>query len=177
MDQMKRKIGILLVAVFILLITVLMYHFTQTYQEKKTAKEKIEVLQSFSLEGVDGSVFTEKELPPNNWTVFVFFKSECHYCQSEAEQLSQLKSGMEDITFLWVSSEPIEVIRHFEKTYDLEDIIFLYDEQDTLAQAWDISTIPEFLIYTPEKNLFKNHKGALRMDHLIKKLKDATSTH
>lgn len=177
MDQIKRKIGILLVAVFVLLITVLMYHFIQTYQEKKTAKEKTEVLESFSLKGVDGRVFTEKELPSNSWTVFVFFNSACHYCQSEAEQLSQLKSELDDITFLWVSSEPIEVIRHFQKTYDLESIIFLYDEQDALAQAWGISTIPEFLIYTTEKNLFKNHKGALRMDRLIKQLQDATPSH
>ena len=109
--------------------------------------------------------------------MFVFFNSECHYCQSEAEQLHQLKSGLENITFLWVSSEPIEVIRYFQKTYDLESIVFLHDKQDALAQAWGISTIPQFLIYTPEKNLFKNHKGALRMDYLIKQLQDATPTH
>ena len=174
---MKRRIGILLVAVFVFLISASIYFFIKTYQEKKTAKEKIEVLQSFSLKGVDGRVFTEKELPPNNWTVFVFFNSACHYCQSEAEQLRELKSGMESTTFLWISSEPIEVIRHFQKTYDVEDIVFLYDEQDALAQAWGITTIPEFLIYTSEKNLFKNHKGALRMDHLIKQLNDAVKTN
>ncbi len=116
-----------------------------------------------------------KRISSKQLDCIVFF-NECHYCQSEAEQLSQLKSELENITFVWVYSES-EVIRHFQKTYDLEDIIFLYDEQDTLAQAWDISTIPQFLIYTPEKTLFKNHKGALRMDHLIKQLKDATSTH
>lgn len=174
---MNQKIKIAAIVAFILIDIVLIYHFTQTYKEKKTAKEKIEVLQSFFLKGVDGRVFTEKELPSNNWTVFVFFNSACHYCQSEAEQLSQLKSGLEDITFLWISSEPIEVIRHFQKTYDMEDITFLHDEQDTLVQAWGINTIPQFLIYTPEKTLFKNHKGALRMDHLIKQLQDATPTH
>lgn len=174
---MKRRIGMALLAVFMLLITTSIYFFIQTYQEKKRAKEKIEVLQFFSLTGVDGRVFTEKELPSNSWTVFVFFNSACHYCQSEAEQLNQLKSELDDITFLWVSSEPIEVIRHFQKTYDLEGIIFLYDEQDALAQAWGISTIPEFLIYTSEKHLFKNHKGALRMDRLIKQLHNAIPTH
>ena len=174
---MKRRIGMALLTAFMLLISASIYFFIKTYQEKKTAKEKIEVLQSFSLENTGKTVFTEKELSSNNWTVFVFFNSACHYCQSEAEQLSQLKSGLDDITFLWVSSEPIEVIRYFQKTYDLESIVFLHDKQDALAQAWGISTIPQFLIYTPEKNLFKNHKGALRMNYLIKQLQDATPTH
>lgn len=174
---MKRKLGMALLTLLVLLISLLIYHFIKTYQEKKITAEKIEALPSFSLKGVDQRVFTEKELSSNNWTVFVFFNSTCDYCQSEAEQLNELKSGLEDITFVWVSSEPIETIQHFQKTHNLEDIPFLYDEQDALAQAWGISTIPEFLIYTSGKHLFKNHKGALRMDHLIKQLQNATPTH
>ena len=156
---MKRKISVAAIVAFVLLVIILIYYFKQSYQEKKAVVEKTKVLPSFSLNHLNGSIFTEKEFPSNNWMVFVFFNSECYYCQSEAEQLSELKSGLEGITFLWISSEPIEVIRYFQKTYDMEDIIFLYDEQDTVAQEWGISTSPQFLIYTPQKTLFKNHKG------------------
>ena len=174
---MKRKIGIVAFVAFILLDIVLIYYFAQSYQEKKTVTEKIEVLPSFSLEDVYGAVFTEKSIPSENWIVVVFFNSECDYCQSEAEQLSELKSGIEDIRFLWISSEPIETIRHFQKANNLEEITFLHDEQNKIAQEWGISTTPQFLIYTPQKRLFKNHKGALRIDHLIKQLEDAAQTN
>ena len=73
---MKRNIKIAAIIAFILVDTVLIYHFTQTYQEKKTAKEKIEVLQFFSLKGVDGRVFTEKKTSRQiAGRCFVFFNS------------------------------------------------------------------------------------------------------
>lgn len=170
---MKRKITYGLIAVFILLDLFIIYHFVDNYQEKKTTVKHIETLPAFSLESTESVVFTEKGLHAQSWKVFVFFNSECHYCQSEATQLKELQSTIEGIEFIWISSEEKESLLAFQNEYGLDDFVFLQDPYDRLALEWGISTTPQFLIYTPMGALFKNHKGAYRIDKLISQIQDA----
>jgi peroxiredoxin len=169
---MKRKLAYALITAFILINVFVIYHFINRYQEKETTATLIETLSSFTLSSTIGEEFTHKELQKDRWIVFVFFNSECHYCQSEAEQLKDLKATLKDIQFVWISSESVETIASFQKEYHLEELDFLFDAQDQLAQEWGISATPQFLIYRPEGTLFKNHKGALRMDTLISQIHD-----
>lgn len=167
---MKRKVIIGLVSVFALLTTVMIVQFVKTLQEKESITVKTQNLPSFSLTDVHGNTLTNQDIPKDNWVVFVFFHSECHYCHSEAAQLFELSSELENITFLWFSPEIMEVIKDFQKTYKLEHIHFVSDTNYRLADAWGISTTPQFLIYTPKRKLFKNHRGALRIENLISQI-------
>lgn len=169
---MKRKLAIVILTVFITMIAILLINFINVYKKKQSISLNTTSLPSFFVEDVYGNKFTEKELPSKNWTVFVFFNSECHYCQSEAEQLRDLKSSIDDISFLWISSEEQSKLKEFQKTYNLEHITFLHDNQDELATLLGVSSIPYFLIYTPTDSLFRKHKGALRIDKLISQIHD-----
>lgn len=167
---MKGKVIIGLVTVIALLTAVMVVQFVKTLQEKESITAKTQNLPSFSLTDVHGNTLTNQDIPKDNWVVFVFFHSECHYCHSEASQLHELLSELGNITFLWFSPEKIGTIKDFQKTYNLEHIPFVSDTNFQFADAWGISKTPQFLVYTPKRKLFKNHKGALRIDKLVSQI-------
>lgn len=170
---MKRKIIIGLVAVFVLFTAFMVVRFVKTLQEKENLNAKMQQLPLFSVTDINGNGLTNEHIAKENWAVFVFFHSDCHYCQSEAEQLQGLQSELQDITFIWISSEEPKTLEAFQKTYKLEHIAFVSDAEQQLSLAWGISVTPQFLIYTPKGKLFKNHKGALRIDNLISQIHEA----
>lgn len=172
---MKRKIAYLLITAFIFLNAFVIYHFVDHYQEKKHTTALIGTLPAFTLQNTDGTDFNEKDLQKHSWTVFVFFNSDCHYCQSEAEQLKTIDSIPSNVQFIWVSSETQGTIDAFQKQYALEEIVFLHDSLDKTANAWGVSTIPQFLIYNPKGELYKNHKGAYKIENLISQIHDQTN--
>ena len=148
----------------------LCFRFYKTLQTKKEQSNALISLQQFSLTATQGNLVTQDDMEKAKWTVFVFFNSECHYCQSEANQLAQLKNVMKNIQFYWISSEEINRIKDFQENYSLIDssnIFFFQDKNGQLTANWNITTTPQFLVYNAEGILLKNHKGAWRMDNLL----------
>ncbi len=168
---MKRKFLIYgIVTIFMILGIILSHQFIKTYQEKNNVAQQLERLPEFTMQSTNGVGVTNKSLSNKNTTVFIFFNSECHYCQEEAQQLVEINTEIKGINFLWVSSEPMETIKIFQDQYRLSDYPncdFLQDPKGILAASLDISTTPQFLIYDAENKLVKNHKGAWRIDKLL----------
>ena len=164
---MKRKLAFVLLAAFLLFDIVIIYYFVLRHQEKAAIAETTASLPAFSLSDVAGKVVTEKNLRPDYWTVFVFFNPDCHYCVSEAEQLRDLQGTFDKVQFVWISSQDPNSLLAFQADYSLETFAFLYDQEGQLARRWGTNHIPHFLIYTPEGKLFRNHRGAIRIDKLI----------
>ncbi len=176
---MRRKLKIGLIVLFISVLGILAYQFYKTFQQKETQFEKIEYLPKFSLYDTKGILRTQDDTEKDKWTVFVFFNSECHYCQDEAQQLSEIQETNKNINFLWVSSESNETIMGFQKQYQLvdhSDIIFLNDPNGSFTSSLGISSTPQFLVYNPEGELVENHKGAWRIDKLLENIANGSET-
>ncbi len=173
---MKRKFLIYgIVAIFLLLSSVLGYQFIKTYQARENVLQRMEKLPEFTLQGTDGISVTNKNLGTKNTTVFIFFNSECHYCQEEAQQLTAAKDQIQNIKFLWISSESMATIKAFQNQYQLANdpnCTFLQDTNSILATSLSISSTPQFLVYGTENKLIKNHKGAWRIDKLLEYILD-----
>lgn len=167
---MKRKIIFALVSVFFILTALMVFRFVKTVQAKESITAMLQSLPVFAVTDTNGISFSEKEFPKEHWVVFVFFHSECYYCQSEAEQLKEMESELANITFIWISSEELGAIKAFQETYKLEQIPFVVDVNSQLSNTWNISATPQFLVYTPQQKLFKNHKGAWRIENLISQI-------
>lgn len=167
---MKRKIKVLAVLLFFIIISILGFQLYSTYQKKENQNDLLAQLPEFSLLSATGEVITDKDLKKGRWTVFVFFNSECHYCQEEAQQLRGQVEKISDTHFVWVSSEAGTTIADFENLYGLVDhpnITFLQDPNAEFTKRCNITGTPQFLIYDAEGNMVKNHKGAWRIDALL----------
>lgn len=168
---MRKKLKPGLVILFVILLGFLGIQFYSTLQEKQQQSNIIAYLPCFSLLNTESKMITQEDITKGKWTIFVFFNSECHYCQEEANQLAQLKNDLENIQFYWISSEEMNRIKEFRENYRLMEgtnIVFLQDINHQLAENWNITSTPQFLVYNAEGALIKNHKGAWRMDNLLK---------
>ncbi|MCK5443655.1 MAG: redoxin domain-containing protein [Maribacter sp.] len=170
---MRKKIKKGVIFLFLLVVGALGYQFYKAFQKKEIQSEKIVNLPELSLYDAKGNLITEKDIDNGKWTVFVFFNSECHFCQEEAQQLNSVKGLIKEINFLWVSSEDLKAISDFQEQYQLTDspnITFLQDADASLTNRCHITATPQFLVYNPEGKLIKNHKGAWRIDNLLKNI-------
>ena len=71
--DMRRKLKIGLIVLFISVLGILAYQFYKTFQQKETQFEKIEYLPKFSLYDTKGILRTQDDTEKDKWTVFVFF--------------------------------------------------------------------------------------------------------
>ncbi len=75
--------------------------------------------------------------------------------------------------FIFVSTEPIEIIKQFAEQYNLNNqpnITFLYDNLDTFSSRFDANSIPYILIYNKNQKLIKKHKGQLNAKGILRAL-------
>lgn len=164
---LKPIIGILLVS----LIIFLGYNITKKISYKKEVAERIKTIPNFTFLTLNNKTFSEKELTKNTHKLFVYFNSDCDYCQSEASQISENLIQFKDTQLVFVSFEPIEGIKQFAKTYNLlykENTIFLQDKEMVFEELFDAKSIPFMLLYSKDNQLIKKYKGATKIDHILK---------
>lgn len=176
---MRRKLKIGLIVLFVSILGILAYQFCKTFQQKEAQFEKTEYLPEFALYDTKGILRTQEDTEKGKWTVFVFFNSDCNYCQDEAKQLYEVREKNKKINFLWVSSENMETITDFQYKYKLVEntnIIFLQDTKANFSTSLNIKSAPWFLVYNPEGELVKNRKGVWRINKLLENIANEYKT-
>lgn len=167
---MKKKLIIGITGLVLLCMIFLSYRFLAVLQAKNKTEQLLQTLPDFRLRSLDSLDFSERQITPGRWTVFVFFDPDCHYCEEEAAQMKENIQNIKNIRFLWVTTQPLDSIVKFQQHFGLDqhpEVVFLKDEKAQLMDQWGISVIPCFLVYDPKKELKLNHKGAYRIDRLI----------
>ena len=168
-----------ILSTFIVVFVFLVLGIINALIEKSEKNKKLSELPNINFSTIEGDNHLLYEVSKDKWVVFVFFGSGCHYCQEEANELSALLPKIGDIHFYWISDEPITTVKAFKESYKLNHphVFFLFDENSKYRLDWEITVTPQFLIYSPEGKLIKNHKGALLMNDLINQIEDAIQTN
>jgi thiol-disulfide isomerase/thioredoxin len=153
----------------ILLIGIMVYLFLN-FQRKK---EKIEILKnvpSFTLQTINGKLFTKKNLANDQTKVIIYFNPECHFCQAEAEELSKIYKNYQNVQWIWVASESLNQIQQFANHFQLnkkENIFWCHDKMAKLYQKLGMNSVPYFLVYDKKNHLIKRISGAIKLEKLI----------
>lgn len=178
---MRKKLTVVVIVLGISIFGLLGYCFFNTLSEKEAEKERISTLPEFILIDSNGNEFGSIDILDKYYKVFIFFNSECYYCQEEASQLYERRNAIPDnVFFFWISSEPTHAIDSFAQEYQLDSIKqckFLFDCKGQLADLLAIDTTPRFLVYGSDNNLLKSHQGAWRIDNLLENLKNGFKTY
>lgn len=163
----------LLKATVIIIPVILTGLFIYLFLNFRKKKEKIEALKNipvFSLKTIDNTLLTSKNLINEQSKVIIYFSPTCHYCQAEAEELSETYNKYKNIQWIWVASEPIQEIKQFaskNKLNNQSNIFWCYDEMATLYQKLGMNNVPYFLIYDKNNNLIKRNSGAIKLEKLV----------
>lgn len=168
---MKKKLKILIVAVIIGVVGYLGYNIIKKINYKTEVAERIKSIPAFTFLTLENKGFTENNLSKSNYKLFVYFNSECEYCQSEATQISENIEQFKDSQLIFVSFEPLANIKKFASDFNLldkENVIFLEDKKLEFAKIFDAKSIPFMLLYSKENQLIQKFKGATKIDKIIK---------
>lgn len=169
----KKTIVIIIILGVVSLLSYLGYNVITKTKEKTKISKQLQTIPEFEFLTMKDELFSNKNLKPNLPTIFIYFNSECDFCQHEAQTISDHIDKFKAVQFVFVSTEPIETIRQFSKHYNLnnqQNITFLYDSLHDFSSRFDATSIPYILIYDSNQKLLKKHKGQLNTNGILKVL-------
>lgn len=170
---MKKKLKIFIAILLISIVGYLGYKITTKLNYKTAVAARIKNIPNFSFLDLQGRVFTQDSLK-NKPTIFVYFNSDCDYCQSEATKIQERLSDFKNAELVFVSFEKNDSITQFAKKYKLgnqENVIFLEDTKAEFSKVFDVNSIPYIVAYDANKKLLQKFKGATKIDKILTVLK------
>ncbi len=169
---MKKKLKLVIGIILLAIVTFLGYKITTKLNHKKEVVERIKTIPNFSFTTLNGEIFTQNNLQ-NKPTIFVYFNSECDYCQSEATKIQEHLQDFKHTQLVFVSYEKKEQILQFAKSYKLDNqknVTFLEDTKAKFATIFDVNSIPYIVVYNKNQELLQKFKGATKIDNILKVL-------
>ncbi len=172
---MSKRLIILIVAIGVFgLLTYLGFNVILKAKEKNKISKRLEIIPEFQFLTLEKKPFTKANLKLNLNTIFIYFNSECVFCQSEAQSISDNLDSFKIMQLIFVSTESIVTIKQFSERYNLnnkQNITFLYDNNDSFSNIFYATSIPYVLIYDQNQKLIKKNKGKLNANGILRALK------
>lgn len=165
----KKTLKILAAVIPLCLIGLLVYLF-YNFQKKKEKTDALKNAPAFHLTTIDGGTFTQENLAEDQIKIILYFSPECHFCQSEAKELSTVYDQYQNIQWIWVASEPLNEIKEFARKYNLDtqsNMYWCHDEMAVLYQKLGIKTVPYILVYDKNNQLIRRNAGAIKIEKLL----------
>jgi peroxiredoxin len=170
---MRKLIKIFLPLLFISVFLFLGYRITNKITYKNEVKKNIKTIPKFSYQNIKGGVFTNQNLKTEILTIFIYFNTECEYCNEEAQMIHENIKKFENVQIIFISFEENEQIKKFAQNHQLinyDNVYFLHDSENTFASTFDINSLPCLLLYDKNQNLIEKIKWQTKPEILIKKL-------
>jgi peroxiredoxin len=170
---MKKVFKILIPVFFIAIISYFGFQIFTKIQHKKEVAENIKTLPTFEYQNINGGFFTNVNLKANTSKLFIYYNSECDFCNEEAKMIKANKDKFDTTQIIFISFEAIEKIKQFAITHQLDsydNITFLCDSKITFATTFDVKSMPCIVLYDKNNNLIEKIKGQTKAETLIKKL-------
>ena len=164
----KRLLKIFAIIIPVVLIGIMIYLYVG-FQKKKEKVEALKSIPAFSVKDINGKSVTQNDIPEGN-KVLVYFNPECHYCQMEMEELSQINNQQKDINWIMFTDKPLEEIRKFSETFHLdkaENIKWCNDPKSEVYLKFAMTGIPYFLGYSSENKLVHRSTGATKIEKVL----------
>ena len=169
---MKKTLKIVIPILVISLLVFMGYKVVSKINHKKQVAENIKKMPTFSYLTLENKVFTQENLVQNTPTLFIYFNSECDFCNHEAEMVQQNIEQLKAIQVVFISYEPIEKIKAFATKFKLlnhANIYFLSDSKITFASTFDVKSMPCLVLYDKENNLIEKIKGQVKIETVLNK--------
>ena len=167
---MKKTLKILIPILIISLLAFMGYKVVSKINHKKQVAENIKKIPDFSYVTLENKVFTQENLVKGKPTLFIYFNSECDFCNHEAEMVQQNLEQLKDIQVVFISFEPIEKIKQFAIKFKLlnhDAITFLSDSKISFATTFDVNTMPCLILYDKDNNLIEKIKGQVKIETVL----------
>jgi peroxiredoxin len=170
---MKKYVKVCIPIVIIIGLIYIGFLMVGIYNHKRYQAEKIMHIPAFEFKSTMGGMFTNTNLRKDMPTVFLYFNTECDFCQAEIQDIVSNIQKFNNIQLLFVSVEPVAKIIPFQISYKLEiydNIVFLSDYRNTFSNIFDVTNTPSSLVYDKNGILVFKNNGAIKVDYMLKKM-------
>lgn len=170
---MKIHFKSLLILLFVGILIFLSYQITSKINHKNEIAQNIKTVPEFSYKNIKGGIFSNQNLKKENATIFIYFNTECEFCNEEAKMIKDNIKSLKNFQLIFVSFEKPENIKLFSQKHQLsnyDNVYFLCDSKVTFASTFDVTTLPCLVLYDKNFNLLEKIKGQTKPEILIKKL-------
>ena len=170
---MKSHLKTIIPVLFVGLFGFLVFQITSKIKHKNEVAENIKTIPSFNFQNVNGGRFTNENLIKNTPTLFIYFNSECEFCNEEAEMINQNIDKFSPIQLIFVSIENPNKIIEFaihHKLINYDKINFLSDTKVSFAPTFDVKSLPCLVLYDKDQHLIEKIKGQIKPKVIIEKL-------
>ncbi|MXV37706.1 redoxin domain-containing protein [Flavobacteriaceae bacterium Ap0902] len=171
----KKIIGLSLVTLLIAVFSFIVIKIFLKKEENRIIKETRITIPDFSLKDTFGNLFNNIDIPKNDFTLFIVFNPDCHFCQLEAEEMRQKSPEFKEFNIYFVSSAPIDEIKVFSENYNLNrltNIKFLYDDTNSFSTTVGATTVPFMMLYDKNHQLIKIYQGSIKLDVILNDAKE-----
>lgn len=171
--KMKKQLKIIIPILF---ISVFGYFGFQIYSKvlhKKEVEENTKVIPKFEYQNITGGVFTNESLKKGIPTIFIYYNSECEFCNEEAQMIKQNIEKLSGLQLIFISFEERKIIKSFATKYRLStygNIHFLCDTKITFANTFDVKSLPCIVLYDKKGRLVEKIKGQVKVETVLKRL-------
>ena len=172
---MKKILKIVIPVLIIILLVFMSYKVVSKINHKKQVAENIKKMPAFSYFTLNNEIFTNENLKKGKPTLFIYFNSECDFCNHEAEMVHRNIEQLKNIQVVFISYENLEKIKSFAAKFKLlhhDNIHFLSDSKITFATAFDVKSMPCLVLYDKENNLIEKIKGQVKIEMVLEKFQN-----
>jgi peroxiredoxin len=170
---MKKILKIVIPIFFITVLCFLGYQIVNKINYKKEVAANIKTIPDFKYQNLKGESFSNKNLKKGTPTLFIYFNSECEYCNEEAQIIHDHIKDFNPFQLVFVSFEHPKKIASFAKKHNLlnnDKINFVCDSKVTFVTTFDVQSLPCLVLYDKNQQLIEKIKGQTKVPTLIKKL-------
>lgn len=170
---MKKILKIIIPILVLSVLAFMGYKVVTKINHKKEVAEHIKTIPVFEYQNIKGGKFTNKTLLKNTPTLFIYFNSDCEYCQNEASQIQENIDKFKNVQLVFISFEKAKQIAAFATKYKLDsydNVHFLCDSKVSFATTFDVKSLPCLVLYDKNHKLIEKIKGQTKVETLLKKL-------
>ena len=169
---MKKQLKIIIPIVFVGMFGYFGFQIFTKIQHKKEVAENIKTIPKFEYQNINGGVFTNENLKKATPTLFIYFNSECEFCNEEAQMIKENIEKFSQVQLVFISFEKPDLIKAFATKYKLttyDNVTFLSDTKVTFAATFDVKSLPCLVLYDQNQKLIEKIKGQVKAQTIINK--------
>lgn len=169
---MKKYFKLIIPFVFTFTLAYFGYQIYTKIQHKKEVAQNIKTIPKFEYQNINGGVFTNENLKKETPTLFIYFNSECEFCNEEAKMIKQNAAKFAAFQLVFISFEKLDLIKAFANKYKLtsyDNVTFLSDTKINFATTFDVKSLPCLVLYDENQKLIEKIKGQVKAETIINK--------
>lgn len=170
---MKKYLRVIILIIFVSVFSVLVYQITKKIDHKNKVTLTIKTIPIFSYQDINGNVFTRENLKLETATIFIYFNTNCEFCNEEAQIIKRNIATLSKVQLIFVSFEESPLITKFAKRNRLlnyKNIHFLHDSKVSFATTFDVHSLPCIVLYDEKNILIEKITGLTSIKTIIKKI-------